>query len=201
MNQPQHIERLEHDEVSSAGWETRRFQLADQTMPIQGGLPRPAPLAASRNRNNVAGMVLIAAGVLFWLTRAVGNQGAVTAGTILLTGASSFLFFAFWRRLYLLLIPGCILAGLSIGVPLAALTHGISVLWGLSLGFTAIYILGRELFNVRVPWAVFPAAPLFGVGIIIAITSLPTFLAAGLMWLPLLLIGAGLYLGWGWQRP
>lgn len=39
------------------------------------------------------------------------------------------------------------------------------------------------------------------VGVIIAIASLPTFFAAGFMWLPLLLIGAGLYLGWGRKTP
>jgi hypothetical protein len=33
------------------------------------------------------------------------------------------------------------------------------------------------------------------VGVIVAVTSLPSFFAAGLVWAPLLLIGAGLYLG------
>ena len=123
------------------------------------------------------------------------------AGMILLTISSPFLFFAFWRRIYPLLIPGAILAGLSVGVPLAEMTNGISIVWGLALGFMAIYFLGRELFNVRTPWAVFPAVPLFGVGMIIAIASLPTFISSSLMWLPLLLIGAGLYLGWGRKTP
>jgi hypothetical protein len=39
--------------------------------------------------------------------------------------------------------------------------------------------------------------PLFGVGIIVAVANLPWLFAGGLVWLPLLLIGAGFYLGWG----
>jgi hypothetical protein len=116
---------------------------------------------------------------------------------VLFTIASCFLFFAFWRRLYGLLIPGCILAGLGMGVPLAGLTHGASVLWGLALGFFAIFVIGRALFNVRMPWPMIPSVILFAVGAIVVIANLPTFLAAGVIWLPLLLIAAGLYLGWG----
>lgn len=43
----------------------------------------------------------------------------------------------------------------------------------------------------------FPAIPLFCGGAIIGIASLPSILSAGMLWFPLLLIGAGLYLGWG----
>jgi hypothetical protein len=120
----------------------------------------------------------------------------VTGGMVLLTIASCFLFFAFWQRIYGLLIPGCILAGLSLGVPFAELTHGVSVLWGLALGFFSILLLGRGLYGTRSTWPVYPAIVLFAVGIITAVANMPAFLAGGLLWLPLLLIGAGLYLGW-----
>lgn len=202
MNESQHIERVEQEQHSSAGWATRRLPDLGQMVAMSPTPGQPVPVApVARSRNNMAGLLLIAAGVLFWLTRTVGDQDAVTGGMVLLTIASPFLFFAFWRRIYLLLIPGCILAGLSIGVPFAELTNGISVLWGLALGFMAIYFLGRELFNVRIPWPVFPAVPLFAVGVIVAVASLPAFLGAGFMWLPLMLIATGLFLGWGRHRP
>lgn len=116
---------------------------------------------------------------------------------ILLTISSAFLFFSFWKHVYGLLIPGAILAGLGLGIPFADLTNGASVLWGLSLGFASIFVVGRALFNQHSPWPMFPAVPLFCVGAIIAIASLPSLLAGGMLWVPLLLIGAGLYLGWG----
>jgi hypothetical protein len=34
----------------------------------------------------------------------------------------------------------------------------------------------------------------------VAVSNLPGFLAGGLVWLPLLLIALGLYLGWGRNR-
>jgi hypothetical protein len=119
---------------------------------------------------------------------------------VLLTIASCFLFFSFWRRIYGLLIPGAILAGLSVGVTFADITDGVSVLWGLAFGFLAIYFVGRALFGVRNQWPIYPAVPLFGVGVIVAVSNLPGFLAGGLVWLPLLLIALGLYLGWGRNR-
>jgi hypothetical protein len=53
---------------------------------------------------------------------------------------------------------------------------------------------------MRSSWPIYPAIPLFCVGVIIAISNAPTFFAAGLIWLPLALIGAGLFLGWGRRR-
>jgi hypothetical protein len=53
------------------------------------------------------------------------------------------------------------------------------------------------LFNQRSNWPIYPAIPLFAVGTIVAIANAPAIFAGGLIWLPLLLIGAGLYLGWG----
>ena len=80
------------------------------------------------------------------------------------------------------------------GIPLAALTGGVSILWGLALGFLAILFLGRSFFNVQVPWPVYPAVPLFGVGMIVAITHLPLMFAGSSLWVALLIVTAGLYL-------
>ncbi len=85
------------------------------------------------------------------------------------------------------------------GVTFADVTDGASVLWGLALGFLAILFLGRALFNQRSNWPIYPAVPLFAVGVIVLIANLPSLFAGGLVWLPLLLVGTGLYLGWGWR--
>lgn len=120
-------------------------------------------------------------------------------GMILLTIASGFLFFAFWRRNFGLSIPGCLLVGLSLGVTYVDLTNGVSILWGLALGFLGIELVARLLFNLRLQWPVIPAVIMFCVGLIVAIAQLPAFFPLGntLLMFPLLLIAAGLYLGWG----
>ena len=191
----EHVERIE----SSEGLDTQR--LAD---PLQGSVEQSPvhglnPLVAgSQHRNgNIAALLLIGLGLLVWLGGIMPDPGAITGGMVLFTIASCFLFFALWRRIYALVIPGSILAGLSIGVPFAELTNGISVVWGLALGFLGILFAGRVLFNVRSPWPVFPAVPLFAVGVIIAIANLGSFLSAGALWLPLLLMAVGVYIGWG----
>ena len=184
-----HVEHIEDEDAGSSGLQTQRLSL-----PAEGGT---ATVPRRGNRNNAMAIALIILGVLMSLTRFLPDAGAITGGMVLLTIASGFLFFAFWRRIYGLLIPGAILSGLGMGVPFAELTNGVSVLWGLALGFVAIMVVGRALFNMRSPWPMFPAVPLFCVGAIVAIASLPTFFAGGMIWFPLLLIAAGLYLGWG----
>ncbi len=184
-------ERIEDD--TSAPIHTRRL---DVPAAYDGHTTMLAHGALTNNRNMIA-IGLIAIGLLAWLGRFGLDSGAMTAGMILLTISSVFLFFAFWKRIYGLLIPGAIVMGLAFGVPLADPTNGLSILWGLSVGFFAILGLGRTLFNVQSPWAIFPAVILFGVGMIIAFASLPALLGAGFVWLPLLLVAAGLYLGWG----
>jgi hypothetical protein len=182
----------ERIEESSAGVQTRRLPTPDA--PLYPSPIPPAPLAR-RNNNNIIAITLIVVGLFAWLGRIGLDPGAMTAGLILLTISSCFLFFAFWKRFYALIIPGCVLAGLSFGIPLAELSYGVSIMWGLSMAFAAIFFLGRTMFNVQMPWPVIPAVVLFGIGMIIAFANLPAFMGAGFVWLPLLLIGAGLYLG------
>ena len=137
---------------------------------------------------------------LRWLAVAItGLLAGIVASLwmILLTIASCFLFFSFWKRIYGLMIPGAILAGLSVGVTFADVTDGVSVLWGLALGFLTIFFLGRALFNQTSPWPVIPAVIMFAIGTIVAAANLPGLFAGSLVWMPLLLVGAGLYLGWG----
>ena len=190
----QDTERARQAERSSAGVPTQDLGPA----PVAG--PILAPARGVGDRNNLLALALIAGGALMLFGYLPDNRLEIEGGLILLTIASCFLFFSFWKRIYGLLIPGSILAGLSVGVTFADLTDGVSVLWGLALGFMVILFLGRALFNQRSNWPVYPAVPLFAVGVIVAIANLPWLFAAGVMWLPLLLIGAGLYLGWGRAR-
>ncbi len=189
-------EQAREAERSSAGRQTNRLAALPQA---SGALPQAGGATAqvAGGRNNMAALALVAFGTLLLLGRFVPGRLEIEGGMILLTIASCFLFFAFWKRIYGLLIPGCILAGLSVGVTFADMTDGVSVLWGLSLGFLSVLFAGRTLFNVQSNWPIFPAVPLFAVGVIVAVANLPALFAGGLIWLPLLLVGAGLYLGWG----
>ena len=83
-------------------------------------------------------------------------------------------------------------------MPFAALTHGASVLWGLSLAFLGVFLISRLLFRIQATWTIWPIFPtviLFAVGVIIAITTAPTLLLGGIALLPPLLIVLGLLLG------
>lgn len=196
-------ERAREQERSSAGLDTQRLPEMPQApsgyaapSAVVTAAPAAAAPAAGR-RGNVPAVALMLVGGLLLLGQLFPGRIETDGGMVLLTIASCFLFFSFWKRIYGLLIPGAILAGMSVGVTFADITDGVSVMWGLALGFLSIFLVGRALFGVRSPWPIYPAVPLFGVGVIVAASNLPGFLAGGLVWLPLLLIGAGLFLGWG----
>jgi uncharacterized membrane protein len=188
----QDTERARQAEHSSAGMQTQSLRLpegAGYAPAVQLGAPaqqRPNPLAIG----------MIGLGIVLLLARGVAVPLELTGGMVLLTISSCFFFFGLWKHIYGLIIPACILAGLSVGVTFADLTDGVSVLWGLSLGFLGIFALGRALFGMRTQWPIYPAVPLFAVGLIVAASNLPSLLGASMIWGPLFLIGAGLYLGW-----
>lgn len=181
--------------------QARQFERSSAGQPTQN-LTHPSAsanmtAAGGQRRNNLVALSILAIGVLALLGRftAVGDEAV--ASMVLLSIGACFLFFAFWKRIYALTIPGCILAGLSIGAAFVDLTNGASIMLGLAMGFMAILIIGRSLFAIRSNWPVYPAIPLFAVGVGVAASSLPSIFTGGLVWLPLLLIGLGLYLGWG----
>jgi hypothetical protein len=183
-------ERVRQAELSSAGLQTQQLHLPPTPSGAAGAL-------TADRRPSSTGIALIGFGVVLLLLRLFTIPIEATGAMVLLTIASCFFFFGFWKRLYGLIIPGGILTGLSVGVAFAEITSGVSVLWGLALGFLSIYAIGKSMFGMRSQWPIFPAVPLFAVGMIVAFSTMPSFLAGGLIWLPLLLIGAGLYLGWG----
>lgn len=188
MYTDQDTEQARQAERSSAGLPTQNLAPAPQGAAV--------PALRGAGRNNLAALALIALGTIMILGRFTPLHLEIEGGMVLLTIASCFLFFSFWKRIYGLLIPGSLLAGLSLGVTFADVTDGASVLWGLALGFLAILFLGRALFNQRSNWPVYPAVPLFAFGVIVLASNLPILFTGGLVWLPLLLIGLGLYLGW-----
>jgi uncharacterized membrane protein len=188
----QDTERTRQAERSSAGVQTQQLRLPDGSGYTSAG----QLVAPARQGGNPLALAMIGLGVVLLLVRGASVPLELTGGMVLLTISSCFFFFGLWKRIYGLIIPACILAGLSVGVTFADLTDGVSVLWGLSLGFLGIFALGRALFGMRTQWPIYPAVPLFAVGLIVAAANLPAFLGLGMIWGPLLLIGAGLYLGW-----
>ena len=89
----QDTERARQAEQSSAGMSTQ--QLA---------YPPAASAAPAPRRNNLAALALIAVGVLMLLGRVSPLQFEFEGGMILLTIASCFLFFSFWKRIYGLIV-------------------------------------------------------------------------------------------------
>lgn len=193
-------ERAREQERSSAGKDTQRLEFPEPTSIHVGQIPAAPTIPATQaSKPNWLGLLMIATGVLMLVGQMLPSADELEGGMVLLTIASCFLFFSFWKRFYALIIPGCILVGLSLGIPFADLTDGASVVWGLSLGFASIMLVGKSIFNVNHQWPIFPAVILFAVGIIIIATSAPSIMLGGLIWLPILLIGAGLF--FGMKRP
>lgn len=185
-------ERARQAERSSAGIQTQQLQLPAGASYAPAGQTG----AATVSRTNPLALGLIGLGVLLLLSRGVILPLQLTGGMVLLTISSCFFFFGLWKRIYGLIIPACILAGLSLGVTFAPTLGGVAVLWGLALGFLGILALGQGLFGMRTQWPIYPAVPLFAVGLIVAAANMPALMGLGMIWGPLLLIAAGLYLGW-----
>lgn len=197
------------DDHTAHARELERSSAGYQTQPLTPLPNMPAPSAGRLNPLGLALMLLGGCMLVVYLLTSLGgvsilpalplpSRGEIQAGLILLTIGSCFMFFAFWQRIYPLIIPGCVLLGLSVGVPLAALTHGASVLWGLAFGFLCVFLLGRTMFRKwgrTLNWPVIPAVVLFAIGMIIVISSAPAFLLGGVALIPLVLIVAGLLLG------
>lgn len=181
---------------TSAGRDTQRISLDPQYEPITPAEPSVSVIQQTiRRPNGMLGIALIVVGLFLLLVQMLVNPGSLIAGMILLIIASCFFFFSFWKRIYGLMIPACILSGLSVGVTFAGITSGVSVLWGLALGFFAIMVIGNLVFQERETWPVIPAVIMFAVGMIVLVAQLPTLFIGGAMLLPMLLIGLGLFLG------
>ncbi|NTW02638.1 MAG: hypothetical protein HGA19_15390, partial [Oscillochloris sp.] len=173
----QDTERARQVEQSSAGKQTQQLRIPDSASYVPAGQVGTYPV----QRNSPLAMILIGLGVVLLLARGVTLPLEITGGLVLLTISSCFFFFGLWKHIYGLIIPACILAGLSIGITFADLTDGVSVLWGLALGFLGIFTVGRALFGVRSQWPIFPAVTLFAVGVLVAVGNLPGLLLLGMI--------------------
>lgn len=151
---------------------------------------------AQRSNQVVAGLVLIAAGLVFWLLRA--TEGFAQSAGFLVVG-TAFLAAYFARRAYGLLIPGCILAGFGVGL-LAGDHHGMfdqPILLGLGGGFIAIWLVAK-LYQGRSHW--WPLIP----GVILILVGLRNgerVLRAVIDNWPLVLVAIGVIVLLGALRP
>ena len=134
----------------------------------------------------IPGLILIALGILFLV-----GQYFEAPGIILLFFGLVFLIPYVLTRSYGLLIPGCILAGLGVGILFeSALGRGdITILIGLGLGFIAIFTVQLVVAGRSHWWPLVPGGLLVLFGLAEAIPQGQTLIEKG--W-PLILILIGL---------
>jgi hypothetical protein len=144
-------------------------------------------------RRWVPGLVLIALGIVFLAIQGFGVGEEIIVAVI---GAVFLVAYAV-RREYGFLIPGSILTGLGIGVALESRVtdNGWTVVLGLGLGFTAIYVIDVLSSSAREGqwWPLVPGGILTAIGLGLAFDAQP-LLEALERWWPLLLIIGGLAL-------
>lgn len=182
----------------------RNYDPPQDAQGTSAGIPTTHLVAPTRARNNAAAALMIIAGVVLLLSNGVRlwdgslfgmDSGEIGVALLLSTLGSGFLALSFWKRIYGLLIPGCILTGLGFGFTAISLTDGASLMWGLSGGFAAIYLLGSYLFQQRAPWPLFPSIALLAVGALILASNMPAIFGLGLLWIPIAIIALGWWLG------
>lgn len=135
----------------------------------------------------IPGLILIVLGVLVLLVQ----YFEIGPGLILLLVGLAFLVPYVFTRAYGLLVPGCILSGLGIGLIFgrAPMRDDITVSLGLGLGFIAIFVLHLIMTGRSHWWPLIPGAFLVLLGVAEAIPQAQTLVEKG--W-PLLLILAGM---------
>lgn len=142
-------------------------------------------------------LILVGLGILvmnLFRVRLVGPLILALVGAAFLAGY-------FFRRLYGLLIPGCLLLGLALGIAGGSVLKASLTVLGLGLGFLAIY--GIDLLCRRSThwWPLIPG----GILVLVGLTQLPGMdILPSIIW-PLVLIVAGLLLlanalGWFKRR-
>ncbi|MGC9023833.1 MAG: hypothetical protein ACP5NB_03195 [Chloroflexia bacterium] len=145
--------------------------------------------------NNSSASILIGLGFLAVNLFRIRLMGPLILGLL----GAAFLVGYFSRRLYGLLIPGCLLLGLALGsAGESVLKAGLTVL-GLGLGFLAIY--GIDLLYRRSThwWPLIPG----GILVLVGLTQIPGWGVLSSMGWPLVLIVVGLLLlanAMGWFR-
>jgi hypothetical protein len=150
----------------------------------------PATVMEQGGNRSLAGAVLVVLGLGLFAIQLVGGMG--DAAVLFLIGGL-FVLAYFWRGVYGLLIPGCILLGLGLGRVGEQAGFAVGELEGIGLGvgFLAIYLID-SIYRERTHWwPLIPGVILAGGGIVRLSADLQRVLAVG--W-PLLLVLAGLLL-------
>jgi hypothetical protein len=144
----------------------------------------------SKNRGLIAGVILIALGLVFLVAQFLGGVG--DAFILFLIGGA-FVFGYFSRGQYGLLIPGGILLGLGVGSVLQQIPQlgGEFDTVGLGLGFVLIYIIDLLRRGTTPWWPLAPGGVLILVGLAESSPQFQTWFSRG--W-PVLLILFGLVL-------
>lgn len=149
-----------------------------------------------RQRRRIAGSVLIIVGLVLFLLQFVGGMHE---GLVLILVGVSFLVAYAYRPSYGLLIPGCILAGLGLGLTAERLgvAWGEPTVVGLGAGFVVIYLVALAHLRVNRPWPLIPGAILILVGVVPESDTLQWLFEVG--WpLIIVVIGAFILLGGFW---
>ena len=149
----------------------------------------------TNRRRLIPGLILIALGIVLLLMQ----YFEFGPGLFLLLLGFSFLVGYAGTRTYGLLIPGCILAGLGIGLIFGRvpLREDVMVSLGLGLGFIAIFVVQMIIAGRSHWWPLIPGGLLILAGIAESVPQLQLLLEKG--WpLILILIGLAILAGQFW---
>ena len=138
----------------------------------------------SSNKQGLLGLGLVGIGLLAVLTNVGDESGFLWTGMI-----SAVMFFAYYRtKAYGLLIPACILAGVTAGIILELISpvDGVFLL-GLGTGFVAIDRIEQH----KTRWPLYPGIILLAIGTVITVQTLFNNMLFALM---LIIVGAFLLL-------
>jgi hypothetical protein len=153
----------------------------------------------ANRRQIIPGLILIVLGTVFLLTQ----YFEFGPGLFLALFGLVFLIAYAFTRSYGLLIPGCILAGIGIGLAFerAVMRPDVTVSIGLGLGFIAIFVVQLIVAGASHWWPLIPGGILLLVGIAETVPQVQAMLEKG--W-PVILIVIGLAILAGqvvWTRP
>ena len=143
-----------------------------------------------RQRRLMAGAILIVLGIVLFGLQFVEGLGEAV---ILFLIGGLFVAGYLYRRVYGLLIPGCILLGIGLGSvgESSALAIGDFSAFGLGLGFVAIYVIDLIYRGGTHWWPLIPGGILIVTGVASGSATLERMLSVG--W-PLILVFVGLLL-------
>jgi hypothetical protein len=123
--------------------------------------------SSSRSSRRIVGLVLLVIAVVALMERYLALRLGLVAPLLL---GLAFLVWSLVARRVGLMIPGCILTGLGVGLLAERyLAAGVPVnraafFFGLGGGFLLISLLGRVVFREKIYWALIPGLVLAGIG-------------------------------------